>query len=373
MSLIYPHLGILVSYNYHLDPPFSEKAFFKILSLYGQKEGITVTVFSLEGVHWYKDRITGYRYSPQKDHWIKGSYPIPSIIYDRIFYFSKGQLQRFHSYIYRLIKEKNVVFLGRGLPGKWKVYEMCKDNEHLVPFLPETIKLDSTSVWKKKLDAYPSLFFKPVSGTHGKRVFKMTKRKEGIYIEGRSATNQLFSKYFFSLEACEAWLRKITHRHSYIFQPYLLLNTKSHIPFDVRILVQKSDHGQWEETGRVVRMGKKKGLTSNLHGGGTAVEANLFLQQHYSKKQLDELYPQLQTITSHLPTQLEKKHGPLLELGIDVGIDDKGKAWILEANSKPGRRSFRITENKKVMRNSLLAPIRYAKYVVSHYGRSIRA
>ena len=40
------------------------------------------------------------------------------------------------------MKEKRVIFLGRGLPGKWKVYEMCREHPNLLPFLPETITLD---------------------------------------------------------------------------------------------------------------------------------------------------------------------------------------------------------------------------------------
>lgn len=371
MSTMTRHLGIICHYHHHLFPPFMEKNFFKILTLYGLKKGIKVTVFSLDDIIWTRNKVIGYRYFPKRGGWLLGEYPIPTLIYDRVFYFNHEQLKRCRRNIRRLIEEKQVIFLGRGLPGKWKVYQMCQDNPQLVPFLPETIKVSLTTNWKKKLGEHQALFFKPAVGSHGKRVFKLSKTPRGLEITGRTATNQIFNLCFATEKACSTWLGQVALKKNYIMQPYLTLNTKANTPFDIRILVQKNKEGQWEETGRVVRIGKKHGLTSNLHGGGTAVETNHFLAKHFSPEQLEEINRQLDIIIEELPKQLEEKHGALVELGIDVGIDQQGKAWLLEANSKPGRRSFQLIKNKSVIKKSLLAPLDYAEYVLSHYGRSI--
>jgi glutathione synthase/RimK-type ligase-like ATP-grasp enzyme len=370
MPIIHPHLGILVSYNSYSTPPFSEKGFFKCLTIYGEKLGIDVTVFSPTGILWSQNKIIGYRYHTKTKTWKKGIYSIPSLLYDRIFCSSKGQLQRLNPPIQRLVKENKTMLLGRGLPGKWKVYHMYKDVESLQTFLPETMNFSLNKSWKAKLIQYQSLFFKPASGSHGKGVIKATISSSAVNVQGRTFSNQLFSKNFRTYGSFELWLQKFIGGRSYIIQPYLHLNTKNGIPFDIRILVQKNQYGQWEETGRVVRTGKQMGLTSNLHGGGTAVEANAFLNQHFSKQQVNDINQQLTSISSELPQSLEDKHGPLIELGIDIGIDRQGKVWILEANSKPGRKSFHLAKNRKVHLNAILAPLRYTNYVVSHYGGS---
>lgn len=363
-TAIHPHLGILVNYRSHSFPPFSEKGFFKILSVQGKKLGIEVTVFSPFTILWHRNKVIGFRYDMKKKSWVKGIYPIPSLLYDRIFFTSKEQVQRFYDAIHRLKEEHQSMLLGRGLPGKWKVYNMYKDVESLTPFIPETVHYNNEQKWNKKLLKYGSLFFKPASGSHGRGVVKVTFLKDRIDVKGRTAYNQLFSKTFRSFFSCDSWLKKFIGQRNYIYQPYLDLSTTTNTPFDLRVLVQKNGKGIWEETGRAIRIGKNGGLTSNLHGGGSATDANKFLHQYYSKEQTELIDQQIITINNHLPQVLEEKYGPLLELGIDVGIDQQGRVWIIEANSKPGRRSFQLLNNRNVHKNALLAPIRYTNYVV---------
>jgi glutathione synthase/RimK-type ligase-like ATP-grasp enzyme len=358
-----PHLGILVSYNSYSIPPFSEKSFFKILSIQGKKLGIDVTVFSPFTILWHKNMVLGYRYKMNRKTWIKGLYPIPPLLYDRIFFSSKEQVQRFYDVIQRLEEDYQSKLLGRGLPGKWKVYNMYKDVKGLGPFIPETIQFNTDEKWNKKILNYGSLFFKPVSGSHGRGVVKISYLKDRLDVKGRTSFNQLFSKTFHSFRSCDSWLKRFIGERNYIYQPYLELSTPTDIPFDLRVLVQKNGKGAWEETGRAIRIGRIGGLTSNLHGGGSATDADKFLRQAYSKEQVEEINKQIMTINSELPEVLEEKYGPLIELGIDVGIDRQGRVWIIEANSKPGRRSFQLT-NHGVHKNALLAPIRYTNYIV---------
>lgn len=368
MATIQPHLGILVGYSMHRNPPFGEKGFFKILTVYGKKLGIDVTVFSPGAVVWDKQKVLGYRYDLQQNTWVQGLFPIPNLLYDRIFYSTKEQLQRFHLPIQRLLEDQNAILLGRGLPGKWKVYQMCKENEILKEFFPETIayQLNNQSEWRKKLLKYGSLFFKPATGSHGRGVFKLKQTSDGFHIQGRTQANQLFTKEFRTIHACQLWIKGFVAQRTYIIQPYLELMSKEQTPFDIRILIQKNEQGKWAETGRAIRVGQKSSITSNLHGGGTAVDADLFLKKNFSTTTLEQIEEQIKKILIQLPIQLEKKHGPLIELGIDLGIDLNGRVWILEANSKPGRKSFQITHNRKAHLNALLAPVRYTHYLVSH-------
>jgi glutathione synthase/RimK-type ligase-like ATP-grasp enzyme len=362
------HLGILVKYRSHVSPPFVEKGFFKILSQYGQKIGVDVTVFSPTSVLWKERQVVGYRYHLSKKEWVKGTFPLPPLLYDRIAYSSLKQIRYFHAIIKRLVDEYNVILLGRGLPGKWKVFNMLKDIEEIKPYIPETIHYAPNLNWGPKLIENKSLFFKPASGSHGKGVIKVTLIEKQIHVQGRDSKNLLFEQYFSSFKIAKEWMKGRIGKRSYVIQPYLELNSKDESPFDIRILVQKNQQGVWQETGRAIRVGKKATLTSNLNGGGTALKAKPFLEQNYSPDQLEMINEQIQTIVDILPQKLEQKHGSLLELGIDIGVDRSGNVWILEVNSKPGRESLKIAQDKESFINSLIAPVRYTQYVSSQFG-----
>lgn len=362
------HLGILVRYLSSTNPPFSEKNYFQLLSQYGQQIGMNVTVFSPLFVDWGQEKILGYRYNPKKKAWSKGYYPIPNVLYDRVAYVNRSQIHKYHPAIKKLTENGRTALLGRGLPGKWNVYQMIKDIPEIQAYLPETLIYSSKLDWLKKLKQYGSLFFKPASGSHGKRVFRVWTQQGHYLVQGRDAANHLFQKSFASATLAQRWIQSFIGSRTYVVQPYLELSTPNQHPFDVRILFQKNTLGRWAETGRAVRVGKKESLTSNLDGGGTAVDASKFLAKWYTAEQQDQINRDITTILSHLPPTLEARHGPLIELGLDIGIDVQGRVWIIEVNSKPGRDSFKLAKNQEAYQLAVRTPVQYAHYIVSQFG-----
>jgi hypothetical protein len=371
-----PLLGILTDFNHALNPPFMEEKFFKILSLYGHANGLNVIVFSPRFINWKNRVVFGYRYHPQRQKWEAGRYPIPSIIYDRLFYSDWKHVNEIAPVLRRLRSDPSITWLNRGLPGKWKVYMMLKQYPHITPFLPDTILFGPGAAWKEKLLQEGALFLKPSTGSQGKGVLKISLGKKKLTIVARNPlhpkeANRLFVKSFSSSADCQDWLQKYIGTRRYIVQPYLPLRTPEGTPFDMRILVQKNGQGKWDITGRAIRLGPINALTANLHGGGRAVDATLFLREHYPPVKLQEINHHLAHLTASIPQVLEKKHGPLCELGIDIGIEPQGKVWLLEVNSKPGRRSFAETGDKEALRKALTQPVHYANFVLAN-GRSIQ-
>jgi glutathione synthase/RimK-type ligase-like ATP-grasp enzyme len=366
--MIKTHLGILVRYNTNRHPPFTEKSFFKLLTQYARRVGIEVTVFSPLSVNWSSRSVSGYRYDPAQKKWVRGFYPLPTVLYDRIAYSKRSQMQQYHPLIRRLEKENECILLGKGLPGKWIVYNMLRDHEHLQRYLPETNVYRSHNDWRKHLATYGALFFKPASGSHGRGVFCLRFEGSKYVVQGRDAYNRLFEKRFAGALATNEWIKRFTSSRLYIFQPFLHLNTADQQPFDIRVLVQKDSKGVWKETGRAVRVGKKDSLTSNLDGGGTAIDATKFLEKHFTPVQMKRMNEAIDQIVTHLPQTLEERHGSLVELGIDIGIDREQRVWILEVNSKPGRKAFKLAQNQKAFQSALITPVQYAEYVVSQSG-----
>lgn len=113
-----------------------------------------------------------------------------------------------------------------------------------------------------------------------------------------------------------------------------------------------------------VRKGQDGSLTSNLHGGGTALPVGSFLAGQFSSKQADMILKELYSLSVLIPVVLESSHGQLAELGIDFGIDTSGQLWILEVNSKPGRSALsRINEAASYI-HAVTNPVHYARYLL---------
>ncbi|UUZ97792.1 YheC/YheD family protein [Paenibacillus sp. P25] len=105
-------------------------------------------------------------------------------------------------------------------------------------------------------------------------------------------------------------------------------------------------------------------MTSNLHGGGSALPAADFLAREFGEGKAEALLRELKRLSELLPEALESSHGRLAELGIDYGIDTSGNIWIIEVNSKPGRSIFTYLQDDRARKAAIVNPIRYAGFLL---------
>lgn len=245
------------------------------------------------------------------------------------------------------------------------MYQTVSQHPILSKYLPATEIYTDPLQLKLWLKQYSSIILKPINGSLGVGVMKVTKNDDlSLCVEGRGKLNTPFTSNFKNFPAFIRFLQSNMQNWKYLIQPYLRLTTKEGIPFDIRLLVQKNSSGKWVTTGKAIRMGAKHSITSNLHGGGKAIAFEKFCYQNYSSADIDDISIHLSTIEKWLPEYLEKVHGPLLELGIDVGIDMSRKVWLIEVNSKPGRQIFEQLNDKESTIQSQLNPLYYAKYLI---------
>lgn len=351
------------------DPPFSEKQYYRRLSLLGQKLGLAVFVFFPHRIDWERRRVFGYSYSASAGRWERRLYPLPEAVYDRCFYSDAKLYAEFREPIRRLMKTPGTRFLGYGLKGKWSVHQMMIRDEALSPYIPQTELLQSPADIERWLEEKGELFLKPHGGSQGKGVLRVTRVENGYVVKGRNHRNEAVRSGFRSKRRLLGWIAAFTGGRKYLIQKYLSLTTTAGEAFDIRALVQKNHTGRWELTGIAVRRGAPGSITSNLHGGGHAEEAKPFLRQQYGQQTAETIESSVRELALRIPFVLEQYHGRLLELGVDVGVDTEGHVWVLEANSKPGRSSFAGLSDKKVRLDSIRNPILYAKFLIDNPGR----
>ncbi|GAB2723105.1 YheC/YheD family protein [Paenibacillus thermoaerophilus] len=363
-------LGILVCETPG-EPPFPERAFYRNLSEMAPALGLEVAVFSPHSIDWRKREVLAYRWSPGTGGWTAERRRLPSVLYDRCFFGNREVYLEYREAIRKLREDPGVQFLGNGLLGKGAVFAALSEEERFAPLLPPTEALEEPRRQLRQwLDRFDAVFLKPETGSQGKGVLAIHRvppngRRTGSYAAtGRDEYNRAFRLELRDRREMIETVEAFTRRRSYLLQPYLDLVTDRGEPFDLRALVQKDARGLWRLAGIAARIGRPGGLTSNLHGGGTAERADRLLERLYGPETSRELLDRIREVSVEVPPVLERRFGRLAELGLDIGVDRRQKLWLIEANSKPGRSVFARIADTAARRRALWNPLRYARYLL---------
>ncbi|WP_053374709.1 YheC/YheD family endospore coat-associated protein [Paenibacillus sp. FJAT-27812] len=361
-------LGIVVAsinrkpLEHESEPALPEPRFCQALSMAGKPLGIHVYVFSEESLQPKSGQLYGYCY--EQGRWAWQQVPLPDIIYDRCFFTEANQRTRCQSMLNRLSQKKPFLMLNGTLPAKLDVFDALKTDSLLAKHMPATIPYQSANQVKQMADRrIDGIVLKPSAGMQGRGILhiKRCPLSRATKVNGRTRQNRSFSMTFTEDSELEHWINRFINRSSYLLQPYLSLNDEDGKPFDVRTLMQKDHTGKWSLTGVVSRTGQAGSLTSNLHGGGDARPAAQLITAKFGKQKAERLLEQIHTISKQTAERLESKFGRFAELGLDYGIEPSGQIWLIEANSKPGRSSFRIISDLEAARLSIERPLLYAR------------
>lgn len=355
----FPMLGIMVCKERDL---FLEKGFYKTLQKLGQQHELSVYVFYPNYVDWGRKIVKGFQYNFNSKIWEIKNFPLPNYVYDRCFFTSSKNYLTYKPYIKLLRQNKEIEFLGVGLNGKWEVYNILSKHSVFQQYLPKTNLYKNDKQLDEWLPSHP-VILKPVGGTHGKGVIRISKSNNAYEIIGRDLSSKKIYHFFNNRVSLCKWVSNFTYKRRYLIQQYLTLTTSNNNPFDIRVLVQKNSNGKWEITGSGARVGPSSNITSNLHSGSSVQPTNLILTKEFGVAKAEKIIKEIYEIASTLPSYLESKHGNLVELGLDMGVDKQGKVWIIEVNSKPGRQVFALLNNKTIQYKSVIQPLLYANYL----------
>jgi glutathione synthase/RimK-type ligase-like ATP-grasp enzyme len=358
-------IGIIVCTPKHTlkVPPFSETVYFFQLAKIAKQNQLEICIFNPKHINWENRTVLAWYLDGTR--WKSQISTLPYVIYDRCYYLSTAHFLQYRPHIHRIHQDKTVQFLGRALGGKMQTYNMLQNNSQIKPYLPESKWYSGPKSFLQMLNKYQKVCIKPNGGSHGIGVVSIEPVEDGYLIRGRTKTNEPFEKNITTKQSLAEWVHTFIQKTRYLIQPFLSLHTADGLPFDLRILVQKNGQQQWETTGKAIRIGKGKSITSNLHGGGDAMKLEPFLEDHFYAEQMVHIQTQIDTIAQLVPPHIESQHGKLVELGLDVGIDRHAHVWIIEVNSKPGRSVFLRTGEIETRKRSMELPVQYAKALLS--------
>ncbi|MCM3567915.1 YheC/YheD family protein [Neobacillus mesonae] len=337
--------------------PDSETSYLTEIAKTAKSLGIECLRFVPSDINPHTQRVRGKKFDNNKNQWVDDEFAIPSILYDRCFYGDDEHSKQCLPIVTWLKSRRDITFLGYGLPNKLELYESLKDTV-LSPYLPPTLFAADTDIILKELDARNKVILKPINGAQGYGIYYLKKSAKNYHVKTEKQ-KQIISRIFPNEVKLLKWLKPLIKNRKYLLQPYLELFNQDLQPFDVRILLQKNEKGNWSERGRGIRFGTTGGLLSNLSNGGTASSFQEWTASLPTAK-ADYIRSELDYILDKLPGLLEDKFLPLFEIGVDIGIARNGSIWILDLNSKPGRKVV-LQTSPEVKETLFHAPLLYAK------------
>ncbi|CQR54734.1 YheC/YheD family endospore coat-associated protein [Paenibacillus riograndensis] len=359
-----PIIGVLVSRD-HPDQPdrlFGPITMFcRELTNACHAQGAYVYFFTPEALGTHSTSIQGWVYD---EGWRKLSLPIADVINNRLTTRKMENKPSVQHFLADVKSRYGTHFFNEKFLDKTEVFEALAQDATLQRYLPESHALKGFAILKKMCGTYNSVFLKPVRGSLGKGILRISKDESGSYrllsttpMGTRKQTYPSLAKLFQSV----APKMKTTR---YQIQQGLPLLELGRRPVDFRALVQKNGTGKWGVTSIVARTAGSNHFVSNLARGGTLSTAREAIAKSSLpsgvKENTQVLLPRAAlAIARGVETYIPAHFG---ELGIDLALDQSGRIWLLEVNSKPSKNDNTPLNDQKI-RPSVKQMILYCRYL----------
>lgn len=339
-----------------------ELAFFRKLTAAGKRLGLSVFVFTPEDVDDSSRQIRAWVYDEAEGRWLRKRASFPDIVYDRCRYQRTYRFQLLRKFRTRY---PNLLYMSRPLVHKWGMHQLLHKNKKIRPYLPETVSYRSSSDLTAFLSRHGVVYLKPIDGTGGRGILRIENLGDGqCLIQGRNRDRKIIAPQKIRIDQISARLSSWNLKKRYLIQQGIHLKLKDGRVHDYRLLIQKNGSGAWEVTGCAGRIGAKRSITSNLHGGGLAVTFEKLLRHRFgSESKIAEIRQTMDELAHQVVRHVERQFGSMCEMALDIAVDGSGHVWLLEINPKPAREVFHRIGEQETYRKAVVRPAEYALYL----------
>ncbi|WP_373231438.1 YheC/YheD family protein [Cohnella sp.] len=321
----------------------------------GQTMGIITYVVTVKDLKLHTPSVLGFTYRKDDETWVRGSFPRPNIIYNRIPQREDERLPRVKRKLAALSKQPGVRLFNRRFFNKWSLFQWLNENKATKPFIPETKKLTNPAVLGNLLKRHRLLYLKPVRGKAGVGIMTVKVQPEKQLPFRLQIQEEIGSRTYRCSTMNRLWNRVIKQSavlgEPYIAQQGITLAVVNRRPFDLRALVQKNGAGHWELSGIGARVAGDSSITTHVPRGGYIDDPEKLLVSVFGQEKTEKVLSKVRKTTITLARQIERSaHYRLCEMSMDLGVDEKGHVWFFEANSKPMKFDEPHIRNKSLER-----------------------
>ena len=216
---------------------------------------------------------------------------------------------------------------------------------------------------------YPETIIKPRFGSGGKGIIKVSKKESGYLINYLDkSTTATDSNLVDRIDEVRKSMR--SNGRIYIIQECIALPKYNGGVFDVRVMYQRDKAKKPVRTGMAVRLAEPSKITANLHQGGSKETLSNILKSIFNQDIDGPIAQSIRDASQVIFDILDKKCGPIGEIGLDFLIDQSGEIHLLEVNSIPGRNLFKILPD--IRKTAIQRPVDYAKRLLKDLTKKSR-
>jgi glutathione synthase/RimK-type ligase-like ATP-grasp enzyme len=359
-----PLIGVMVSRDYPQSPdkPFGAiTQFCRELVDAGAIQGAHVYFFTPNQLEGSTSSLEAWVFA---DGWRKVKVPAPDVVNNRLTMRKLENKPSVQHFLREVKSRYGTHVFNEKFLDKSEVFDALRKSGALVRYLPESHMLQGMPMLKTMCNRYSSVFLKPVRGSLGKGIIKITRVSPGSYQAHYATSMGTRRQQFPSLAKLYASLAGKMKTVRYQIQQGLNLIEIQGRPVDFRALVQKNASGAWSITSIVARIAGGQHFVSNLARGGTlstvkdavarsnvAAGARSAASAKLRRAALD--------IAAGIDSSIPAHFG---ELGIDLALDASGRVWLLEVNSKPSKNDNTPLTDSNI-RPSVRIMLQYARYL----------
>ena len=329
-----PVVGILLGNHNNMYNPIHMKKYSDRFGVYNQIGGL-ICAFSPNTIDWKNKVAYGLYYNNIKAEWKFGAFPIPAVIYRRDFHSKSKNIKK-------LIEITRDRMFNSSRFTKLYLYEHAKKNKELAKFLPDTERCENYKKAMSFIEKNNDVILKPTNLSRGRGIciikkhgnsYKILDYRNKKIIE-TDILNEDALKEFFSEN-------KDLFRE-YLIQKYLDLAKINGSPFDIRVVMQKTNALEWKCSGIECRVAAPNSLVTNISKGGYAIKIDDALKSAFTltEDQNTETKNKLIGLCVEISKSLDATRHHFAEFGMDIALDEQGGLWIIEVNVFPSFKGF---------------------------------
>lgn len=328
-----PVIACVTSVNFDKEHLFHHLTdFFHEFAQYAERKSIFFTVKSLKKIDNFN---TGYYYCDGK--WLEDILPEPNAIYNRVAVRALEKTEAYDNFVNEL-NEKQIPYFNHRFLNKLEIHELLVKDERLQASIPDTVKLEEYDSFIAKLNEHGTIYVKPINGSKGRGILRIEKSVDCFIVYYSSFSNCETTTFRSSYVLYKRLIERINHL-PYLIQQRIRLIKIDNRAIDFRVLCIKSVKGDWKVVSSVARVSPKENMVSNIAQGGLQIKTFELLKDLYEQQQAREFLTQIHKFALCVADSLcsNPSLGHFGELGVDIGLDEDGKLWLIEVNSKPSK------------------------------------
>ncbi len=277
--------------------------------------------------------------------------PLPDVVFKRGAVSDK-QLSKLQNYYGENLLNSNQ-------HDKHQIYNLLVQNNDLKHHLPKTSKLNSDDDLRRYLIDFGRAIVKPTNGKRGIGIKLFVHSLSRVVVHSKTEAKNSLSLNRFTFSD---YVQQLISERDYIVSSYINSLKIYNRKVDFRVIVQKQPCGAWKVMSIIPYTGKQGGISGNDQNEGYYIKmSDIFeILSIQSKTYQQKIIKRLNNLALETAKQLDRQNCNYVDLGLDIILDVRHNAWLVEVNKYHNHRLPLYIDDKETYNQIKLTPLKLA-------------